>query len=74
MKKWLDKLIELSREYLNYTGTNVKSLKVEFGILNIDYKNNIYTITLHNSKQTLAFNFVDEMNTTRKNGHRVRLN
>jgi hypothetical protein len=61
MKKWSDKLIELSREYLNYTGTNVKSLKPEFGILTIDYENNIYTITIFNSNQTLTFNSVDDI-------------
>ena len=43
MKKWSDKLIELSEEYLNYTGTPVKSLNAQFGILTIDYEKNIYT-------------------------------
>ena len=38
MNKWSDKLIELSKEYLNYDGVNVKSLSGEFGILNIDYE------------------------------------
>ena len=61
MKMWSDKLIELSTEYLNYTGTHVKSLKAEFGILNIDYENNIYTITIFDSNQTLTFKSVDEM-------------
>ena len=61
MKKWSDELIELSREYLNYTGTNVKSLKAEFGILNIDYTNQIYTITLFNSNRVLTFNSVDDI-------------
>ena len=31
MKKWTDNLIELSREYLNYTDTRVKSLDEKFG-------------------------------------------
>ena len=61
MKKWSDKLIELSEEYLNYTGTPVKSLNAQFGILTIDYENNIYTITIRNSEQTFTFNSVDEM-------------
>ena len=39
MKKWSDSLIKLSREFLNYDGVNVKSIKREFGILNIDYDN-----------------------------------
>jgi hypothetical protein len=61
MKKWSDELIELSREYLNYSGVNVKSLKAEFGILNIDYENNIYTIKLFNSNKTLTFNSVEDI-------------
>ena len=61
MKKWSEELIELSREYLNYNGVNVKSLKPEFGILNIDYENNIYTITLFNSNQTLTFKSVEDI-------------
>ena len=61
MKKWSEELIELSREYLNYNGVNVKSLKPEFGILTIDYENNIYTITLRNTNQTLTFNSVEEI-------------
>ena len=61
MKKWSDELIDLSREYLNYTGTHVKSLKPEFGILSIDYENNIYTITLFNSSQTLTFKSVEDI-------------
>jgi hypothetical protein len=61
MKKWSEELIELSREYLNYNGVNVKSLKPEFGILNIDYEKSIYTITLRKTNQTLTFNSVEEM-------------
>jgi hypothetical protein len=61
MKKWSDELIELSREYLNYTGTHVKSLKPEFGILNIDYENNVYTIKLLNSSQILTFKSVEDI-------------
>ena len=58
MKKWSDELIELSREYLKYDGTRVKSLKPEFGILNIDYENQIYTISILNSDRVLTFNSV----------------
>ena len=61
MKKWSDNLIKLSKEYLNYDGTRVKSLNCQFGILNIDYKNNIYTISVSNSIQTLTFKSVDEI-------------
>jgi hypothetical protein len=61
MKKWSDELIELSREYLNYDGVHVKSLKQEFGILNISYEKKIYTITLFNSDQTLTFKSVEDM-------------
>ena len=61
MKKWSDKLIELSREYLNYDGIRVKSHTPEFGVLNIDYKNQIYTISISNSNRILTFNSVDEI-------------
>jgi hypothetical protein len=61
MKKWSDKLIELSREYLEIDGVNVKSVNAEFGILNIDYENKIYTITFLSSDKTLTFNSVDEI-------------
>jgi uncharacterized membrane protein len=61
MKKWSDNLIELSREYLNYPETMVKSLNGDFGILNIDDENNIYTISIRNSNQTLTFKSVDEI-------------
>jgi hypothetical protein len=58
---WSEKLIELSEEYLEYDGTNVKSLKGQCGILNIDYENKIYKITLFNDNSVLTFNSVDEM-------------
>ena len=61
MRKWSDNLIKLSKEYLNYDGTRVKSLNCQFGILNIDYENNIYTISVSNSNQTLIFKSVDEI-------------
>ena len=46
MKKWSDNLIKISKEYLNYNGVRVKSLSGDFGILNIDYENKIFTIDL----------------------------
>lgn len=61
MKKWSDNLIRLSREYLNYDGIRVKSLNREFGILNIDHENKIYTISITNSKQVLTFNSIDKI-------------
>ena len=61
MKKWSDNLIKLSREHLNYDGTRVKSLNREFGILNIDYENQIYYISILNSNQTLTFKSVNEI-------------
>lgn len=61
MKKWSDKLIELSRKNLNYSGVRVKSLSAQFGELNIDYENQIYTIEISNSNQTLIFKSVDEI-------------
>ena len=61
MKKWSERLIEQSREYLEYDDTHVKSLQGQFGMLNVDYENNIYTITLKNTNTTLTFNSVNEM-------------
>jgi hypothetical protein len=61
MRKWSDELIKLSKEYLNYDGTSVKSLNGDFGILNVDYKNNGYTIDIHESDQVLTFKSVDEI-------------
>jgi len=57
-KKWSEKLIELSEEYLNYSGSRVKSLNGEFGVLNIDYDNKIYYIHISNSENILTFNSV----------------
>jgi len=62
MKKWSDELIELSEEYLNYDGVSVKSLNCHFGILNIDYKNQIYTILIKPElNEKLTFNSVSEI-------------
>ena len=61
MKKWSEKLIELSEEYLNYSGCCVKSLSGDFGILIIDYENTIYTINIFNSNKTLIFNSVKDI-------------
>ena len=61
MKKWSDSLIKLSREYLNYTETRVKSINGEFGLLTVDYETGIYTITISNSNQVLTFKSVDEI-------------
>ena len=61
MKKWSESLIELSREYLNHDGVKVKSLSRQFGELNIDYDNSIYTILISDSNQTLTFKSVDEI-------------
>jgi len=59
MKTWSEKLITLSREYLNYTDTRVKHIKGKFGLLTIE--NNIYTITVSNTNETLTFNSVDDI-------------
>ena len=61
MKKWSDNLIELSREYLNYSGTRVKSINKQFGELEIDYKNNIFYIHVSNSDEVLTFYSVEEI-------------
>jgi hypothetical protein len=59
MKTWSEKLITLSKEYLNYTDTRVKSIKGKSGLLTIE--NNIYTITVSNTDETLTFNSVNEI-------------
>ena len=61
MKKWSDNLIQLSKQYLNYDGVKVKSLNREFGILNIDYENQDYYISILNTNQTLTFKSVNEI-------------
>ena len=61
MNKWSDNLIKISREYLYYSGTCVKSIKGEFGELDIDYENSIYYIRIRNSEITLTFKSVDEI-------------
>ena len=61
MKCWSDKLIKLTKEYLNYDGTHAKSLKGQFGILNIDNENQTYTITLKSTNQELVYNSVDDI-------------
>jgi hypothetical protein len=59
---WSKELIELSKEYLNYDGTHVKSTNGDFGILHIDSKNNVYTISLKpDFNVNLTFNSVPEM-------------
>ena len=61
---WSDRLIELSEEYLNYDGVNVKSQNGDFGILNIDYQNKIYKIHLlteNKNNLNLTFNSVSQM-------------
>jgi len=61
MKKWSDNLIKLSEQYLNYSGSRVKSINKQFGELEIDYKNNIYYIHVSNSEEVLTFNSVEEI-------------
>lgn len=61
MKKWSDELIELSREYLEIDGIHVKNLNSDFGILNIDYQNKIYTISFLTSNRVLQFFSVEDI-------------
>lgn len=62
MGKWSDKLIELSKEYLEYDGTHCKHQKGIFGILSIDRENKTYTISLKPElTEKLVFNSVSEM-------------
>ena len=59
-KKWSDELIELSKQYL-IRGSSVKSLNGQFGILDINYKNSIYTIYIRNSRLILIYNSIEEI-------------
>jgi hypothetical protein len=64
IKMWSEELQELSEEYFEYNGVNVKTQKGDFGILNIDYQNKIYTISLltENIRNlNLTFNSVEEL-------------
>jgi len=61
MGKWSEKLIELSEEYLEYSGTRVKSSKGEFGELEIDHDKKIYSINVSNSDQILKYNSVNQI-------------
>jgi hypothetical protein len=59
---WSKELTELSEEYLNYTGTHLKHIKGKFGILDIDYKTNTYTISIKPGlTEKLVFNSVDDI-------------
>jgi len=61
---WSNELIELSEEYLNYDGVNIKTQKGDFGILNIDYQNKIYKINIlteNKNNLNLTFNSVSEI-------------
>ena len=61
---WSEELTELSEEYFNYDGVNVKTKKGDFGILNIDYENKIYKINLlteNKNNLNLTFNSVSEI-------------
>jgi hypothetical protein len=63
-KKWSPKLRELSGEYFEYDGIRVKTTKGGFGILNIDYRNKIYTISFPHGNAVshdLTFHSADEM-------------
>jgi hypothetical protein len=64
MEKWSEELTELSEQYFYYDGVNVKTKKGDFGILNIDYQNKIWTINLLTSNTeniNLTFTSVSEI-------------
>lgn len=59
---WSKQLQELSKVYFEFDGTHCKSTSGNFGILRIDEKNQIYTISLKQDLNIdLTFNSVDEM-------------
>jgi hypothetical protein len=59
---WSKKLRELSKTALEYDGVHVKSSNGNFGILNIDYENKIYTISIKpDFNINLTFHSVQEI-------------
>lgn len=59
---WSKQLQEISKIYFEVDGTNCKSRNGNFGILNIDRKNKIYTISIKpDFNVNLTFNSVSEM-------------
>jgi len=61
MKKWSNELTELSEEYLYYSGIVVKSPDLDFGVLDIDYDKNIYTISVFGSGKKITFKSINEI-------------
>jgi hypothetical protein len=59
---WSKQLQEISKVYFEIDGTHVKSLKGNFGILSIDRKRKIYTISIKpDFNVNLTFNSISEM-------------
>jgi hypothetical protein len=59
---WSNKLQEISKIYFEINGTHCKSTNGNFGVLSIDKKNRIYTISIKpDFNVNLTFNSVSEM-------------
>jgi hypothetical protein len=59
---WSKELQEISKVYLEIDGTHVKSINGNFGILSINRKCKIYTISIkHEFNVNLNFNSVSKM-------------
>ncbi|GHU12504.1 hypothetical protein FACS1894161_0880 [Spirochaetia bacterium] len=59
---WSKELQELSRTYLEYDGTHVKSTKGKFGILGIDFEKDVLVIKIKPElTEILTFKTVDEI-------------
>jgi hypothetical protein len=59
---WSKQLQEISEIYFKIDGTHIKSTNGNFGILSIDYQNNIYTISIKPEfNVNLTFHSVQEM-------------
>jgi hypothetical protein len=61
---WSKELIEVSKKYLDHDGVSVKTQEGDFGVINIDYKKRLWTITLltDNTKNlNLTFHSPDEI-------------
>jgi hypothetical protein len=59
---WSKELQEMSKMYFEIDGTHVKSTNGNFGVLNIDYQNKIYTISIKpDFTENLTFYSVGDM-------------
>jgi hypothetical protein len=59
---WSKELIKLSKEYFQYSGTSVKNLNGDFGILDIDLENQTYKVLPRDeTTEAKEYKSIDEM-------------